>query len=478
MTDQVPENNRRSRYVVTNPAGQTVFDIGFPVSKVYDQNGLEVSPVAVYVDSQRTQYFSWDVVNQVVALDAPAPKDAIVVIEGDRLVKRSKGYSPRSVLQSALINADMNAAVQVSQELRRDLSRALVLNKSDLDTIDPQLPANAAGRTLMMTGTGFAIGPAVETIVNAEAVLQQTGDYAASAGGSAYVANQAYQATLAIQTSLESLLENLDLGISSANDQVFVPPAFTAGTTTELVLTGGSYPANEQGLTIFFYGTIGNGVSPAPDTYSYDAGLHKIALAAPIPAGTTKVVVKWWNYLIQGVPGDHSVNWMSTIIDAPPLSIAGWDAAGKSVQYQLVTAISGAPTDAEIPTAKAVADHVAAAAPAGPFTAMYESPLQTITSGGSLNLEHLLGGAPRLVQLYIVCQTAEEGYLPGDIIFINPHYQTASSYSQGASVVPNATHIFIRYASTSNAFAAMNKNTGVRANLTNNRWKFGAILWR
>lgn len=109
----------------------------------------------------------------------------------------------------------------------------------------------------------------------------------------------------------------------------------------------------------------------------------------------------------------------------------------------------------------------------------YESTQQTITSAGALTLAHGLGVKPQLIQVSIVCQTAEGGYSIGDEVFMNPHVNKTSTNDQGVSIVPDSTNLNIRYGAFANAFSGLRKDTGVTFGFTNANWNavFRAWAW-
>lgn len=114
---------------------------------------------------------------------------------------------------------------------------------------------------------------------------------------------------------------------------------------------------------------------------------------------------------------------------------------------------------------------VQSAIAAGKFQKAYESPQQTITAGGSLTLAHGLGVQPKLTGIYLQCVTAENGYAVGDEIVF-----TATN-SNGATIVPDATNLNIRYGSNASPFFANNKNTGTNASISNANWRAVFRAW-
>ena len=116
-----------------------------------------------------------------------------------------------------------------------------------------------------------------------------------------------------------------------------------------------------------------------------------------------------------------------------------------------------------------------------PFTKEYVSPEQTITAGGLLTLAHVLGVAPKLVSLELICKTSEYGFSVGDRLQIR-HSLFSSSVSDnfGVMVVPNSTQIRCRYGANGvAAFVEGDFSTGVQiaAGLTNANWRLIVRAW-
>lgn len=375
MTDQVPESSRRVRYIVTNPAGQTVFDIPYPISKIRDSQGAEVSPVAVYIGGLKTVAYDWSVSDRTIELDVAAPQGAVVTIDGARPIMRGNGYPPRGTLDTALLNSDMNATVEILQEMRRDTARSVRLNPQDPDTITPVFPPYQNGRAIIFQNNSFGIGPNADEIASAQGYAIVADEKATAALAAANNSLASSQEAAADAQQVAEILEGLTLGPSSPKVQIFTSGVAGA---TELVVTVTPYPTQEEVAEILIYGSGGN-YQLSPDTYAWNAALHKFTFSPAIPAGTTKVVIRWWTSLNAGTPGDKSVNWLTKIVDQAINTIAGWGADGVSRLYSLVTSLSGASSDEQIPSAKAVYDHVRS------LTGRYlQAPAQTISGAPSV----------------------------------------------------------------------------------------------
>lgn len=142
-----------------------------------------------------------------------------------------------------------------------------------------------------------------------------------------------------------------------------------------------------------------------------------------------------------------------------------------------LTAIVGA-NDEILVFKGAGADPVTEPKPAaGIFTALYESPGQTITSGGALSLTHSLGGEPRGITYILQCTTADAGYGPGDRVV-----HSGSVYGgvggRGLQAIITATQIQIRYGSNASVFDYIQPGSGNIVTLTNANWDFYVTAWR
>ncbi|ACT50860.1 hypothetical protein [Methylovorus glucosotrophus] len=111
------------------------------------------------------------------------------------------------------------------------------------------------------------------------------------------------------------------------------------------------------------------------------------------------------------------------------------------------------------------------------FAAMYESPQQTITSGGSLTIAHGLGRTPVMVSHQLVCVTAEQGFSVGDRLNISPLHMEGTNVNRGMSVISDATNIGIRFGISANVFAVPHFSTGTIAGLTNANWRLVVRAW-
>lgn len=108
----------------------------------------------------------------------------------------------------------------------------------------------------------------------------------------------------------------------------------------------------------------------------------------------------------------------------------------------------------------------------GVISPVFTSPEQSIVSAGALTIAHGLSFTPKLIQIYLICKTAEDNYSVGDEFPVSG-WQILSTVNdqRGVVIVPNATNLVGRYASVPSVFTVLDFNTGVRANITTANWR-------
>lgn len=109
------------------------------------------------------------------------------------------------------------------------------------------------------------------------------------------------------------------------------------------------------------------------------------------------------------------------------------------------------------------------------FVNEYVSAEQTISNAGTGTLAHGLGAIPKLVQIRLVCKTAELGYSIGDEIVWGTFFQ---AQDRGLTVAVDATNIVYRYAAQATPFSYLNKTTGASSALTNGNWRVVVRAWK
>ena len=115
----------------------------------------------------------------------------------------------------------------------------------------------------------------------------------------------------------------------------------------------------------------------------------------------------------------------------------------------------------------------AAVAANSPLSESFTTSGQTITSGGLLTLAHGMASEPKLVQAFLVCTEAEDGYSIGDKIFVELSNNSSSGDSRVNSVSFDSTNLYVRFSSKASVFLGSNKATGSSTTHTNSRWEFG-----
>lgn len=168
MADAVPVNDRRTRLVAT--AGQTVFDADFEFEA---QDEITVAKQGSTLTI--TTDYTVDVTAQTITLTSGAAENDVVVIEGATPRSRAKEYPRRGSLQTTLVNSDLKRIIWMLQENARDTGRGIVLNISEADSANPELPLLVANAVLAVnsSGNGFSMGPTTTEISNAEANATQ-----------------------------------------------------------------------------------------------------------------------------------------------------------------------------------------------------------------------------------------------------------------------------------------------------------------
>ena len=109
------------------------------------------------------------------------------------------------------------------------------------------------------------------------------------------------------------------------------------------------------------------------------------------------------------------------------------------------------------------------------FHEEFESAAQAIVAGGALILTHGLSAAPRLVQGFLKCVTAQANWAVGDELQVDAQSTLAGRGYVVTGV--DGTDIRIRYGLSAGTFETKNKTTGVTTGLTNTSWQFFVRAW-
>lgn len=111
-----------------------------------------------------------------------------------------------------------------------------------------------------------------------------------------------------------------------------------------------------------------------------------------------------------------------------------------------------------------------------PITKEFVSAEQTITVGGLLTLAHGLGAKPKIVQVTMICKTAELGYSVGDEAVMN-NAMSGDADSRGLTIVPGTSNIDVRIGSSSIPLRILAKNTGTMSSPVFGNWRLIVRAW-
>jgi hypothetical protein len=192
MTDPVVQDNtRRVRYEVTNPLGQSLFVITFPVVTLELDSGT-LYGIEVYIDDELVDPddYTVDVDALTVTLDVAAAENSIVVLQGATPPVRLLNYPLRGGLPSSRLNQEAANFFYMIQELLRDRDRALIFAPSAGEGISGLIPAPEAGKALIgnPTANGFTNGPDAGDIAGAQGYAEDALASEAAAAASAVAA--------------------------------------------------------------------------------------------------------------------------------------------------------------------------------------------------------------------------------------------------------------------------------------------------
>jgi hypothetical protein len=331
MTDQVQENDRRSRFTVTDPSGQADFIIDFPVTILTDKDGNDYVPLRAYVDGVETENFTFDLASLTVSLNTPADQNSLVVVDGSQLVKRVAGHPLRGGLSSALLNKDANLVIQILQEMHRDIGRALLLNPADdTATISGVLAAAVANAAVIWNsdGTGLTSGPTADEIANAQTYATQAAAHVANLTGTSTTSRTIGTGSKAFTTqSGKSFVPGTWVEIASdADPSNYMHGQVTAYSDTSLTVNvtniGGSGTLADW--TIQVSGTQGAAGNDGDD----GADGNSILNGTGAPSGGTGVDGDFYiDTNASEIYGPKSGTWPSAVSLVGPQGAAGADGA-------------------------------------------------------------------------------------------------------------------------------------------------------
>jgi hypothetical protein len=109
------------------------------------------------------------------------------------------------------------------------------------------------------------------------------------------------------------------------------------------------------------------------------------------------------------------------------------------------------------------------------FTKQFDSAQQTITSGGGITVAHGFGALPKLIQILLICTTADAGYSIGDVVPVAFNGPANNNNSVGATY--DTTNINLRYGTNASVFTYTHKSTGASTALVNGSWRMIVRAW-
>jgi hypothetical protein len=167
-------NDRRARYEVTNPAGQSIFDIDFELDNV--------DYIRVYADNDLIDAadYTVDLETLKATLDTPAVQGTIITLEGYSLIERTTDYPLRGALRARLLNADFDKFTRTLQELRRDVDLCLRINRAEDVNVSTVMPLLDPGHVIVCGEEGFEIGPDTTDVATVAASIANVDAVAAA----------------------------------------------------------------------------------------------------------------------------------------------------------------------------------------------------------------------------------------------------------------------------------------------------------
>lgn len=182
MANDVDANDRRVVY--TASAGQTVFDIDFPV------DGLTDADIAVYKNGNVLSVdvdYTVDLDGLVITLVTGAAALDSVIVEGDTQIERETAFPRSGDLRTSVLNNDFRKLFYILQEQNRDIGRVILLNKSESADANAVLPLLSANMLLGVNsaGNGFSFYSPSTLSADIDALIsgQADGDFLVSEAG-------------------------------------------------------------------------------------------------------------------------------------------------------------------------------------------------------------------------------------------------------------------------------------------------------
>jgi len=112
--------------------------------------------------------------------------------------------------------------------------------------------------------------------------------------------------------------------------------------------------------------------------------------------------------------------------------------------------------------------------PAAPAAPQYESALLAVSPAASFTLTHGLGGRPYLVQAWLVCVTASEGWSVDDWYGPIGAETFTDGANNGIAIVMNATQVKVKFGSSGAPILSATGTSGI----TYANWRLVVRAWR
>lgn len=219
---------------------------------------------------------------------------------------------------------------------------------------------------------------------------------------------------------------------------------YTAGVDTVLSLADD--PGAEQNVFVFFSGVY-------QEKNAYVLSGQNLIFTDPIPSDSVEVA---YGLAIEvGVPSAGTVG-LTELQGGTPDTIVGFDGAGNPVH---ITAGNGiAITGGQIET----------------NITEYDSGELSFVNGDVVTLAHGLGGIPKEVDVLLINQTTEQGWGPGDAVFVSGGSliiddTDAPDTQKGVGVGSDGTNLTVSIGA--DGITVPNKTTGSVSGITAANWK-------
>ncbi len=150
----------------------------------------------------------------------------------------------------------------------------------------------------------------------------------------------------------------------------------------------------------------------------------------------------------------YSVNGMTGNVTGIATQAGAETLANKTVVDPVVTLGGSQGVAGQVPVSQGAGLPPAWATMSQVISKYFESAEQAITAGGSLTIAHGLLSRPKIINAYLVCKVAENGYTVGDRVEVFFRPQIWAGYVRGSAAVADASNVVIRHSSAPYALAS------------------------